>query len=95
MKQLVIVLTIVLLSCYSSQEILKEKCITKENAIQFANEILTKEGFDINEMKISVKEKENEFIIAYSLNDSLILGGGAEIIINKEDCKTMSEKLYQ
>jgi len=92
---LMLIIPALFLCCNTTQEAAKIDCSTTENAVRVSNELVKREGFDINNMSIKIQDKDNEFIITYSLKDSLILGGGAEIIINKENCEVISEKLFQ
>jgi len=70
-------------------------CINKDTAIQVANSLLKNEGKNVSLMNIEVSEKDNQFIIIYTLKDTLSLGGGAEIVIDKSDCEIITIKLYQ
>jgi hypothetical protein len=94
-KYLFLLAVLVLNSCNCTKEMTKSDCINKDAAIQVSNSLLKNEGKDVSLMNIEVSEKDNQFIIIYTLKDTLSLGGGAEIVINKSNCEIITKKLYQ
>jgi hypothetical protein len=95
MKYLLILTILILNCCNCTKEMTKTDCADKNSAIKVSNTLLEKEGLDINKLNIEVTEKSNQYLINYTPKDTLTLGNGAEIIIDKNNCDIISKKIYQ
>lgn len=95
MKYLLTLAIFFLSSCNYTKEMTKNDCTVLSSAINASNALLVKEGLDINKMNMEVKEMSNHYLINYTPKDTLSLGNGAEIIIDKNDCSIISKKIYQ
>ena len=95
MKYVTVIILILFFSCNCTKEINKSNCTTKELAIQRTNYLLKNKNIDLNKLDFKVKDEGDKFKIVYSMKDSLSIGFGAEIIINKKDCNIISIKFYQ
>jgi hypothetical protein len=96
MKQYVILLILALFfGCNCTKKIIITNCSTKELVIQTTNELLNKQHIDTTKLNVQVIDEGNKFKVLYFLKDTLSIGFGAEIFINKMDCSIISKKLYQ
>ncbi len=68
---------------------------SKENALKIADNIIEKEGYDLSLLKREITEDNSTYTIKYSIKDSLIIGGGAKIILSKKDLKVIEKKFEQ
>ena len=70
------------------------KC-NKEQAEMLTAKKMKKAGFDINQMRATVKEDNSYFFIEYLPKDTMSLGGGGNFKVSKKDCEIVNGELYQ
>ncbi len=73
-----------------------EEC-NQDIAIQLADKEMKKNGYEINKLKRTVINNENDDIyeIHYAIVSKEELGGGGEISISRTTCKIINKVFYQ
>ena len=94
MKRGLFLILLLFFSCRLSKNNQQLSC-DHNNAIAIADNMVMKAGYKLSELQRKVEHDTTTYRIIYILKDSLIEGGGAEIIIGKDDCRILDSKFYQ
>lgn len=81
-----------LLSCMATKDLRECSILT---AKEIAKEALMKKGYFMEDLKISIHETDDLYIVNFSPTDSTQRGNEANFSISKKDCTIVEEKFFQ